>query len=88
MTMLLRFQYFLNNMSKIALIIIGLTVLYSVTIIVSVACDDSALSKMSPCYWFYNQPITFFIALIVLLIILNKLVGLIINLKKGKQNDK
>jgi len=64
-------------MSKIALIIIGLVVLYSATIIVPVVCDDSVLSKGNPCYWFYNQPIVFYGALIVVLIVLNGLIGLI-----------
>ena len=64
-------------MSNIILIFIALAVLYSSTIVVPVYCMDSFLSKWSICYWFYNHPIMFFIALIVLLIILNSLVKLI-----------
>lgn len=64
-------------MSKIALVLIGLVVLYSVTIIVPVACDNSDFSQRSLCYWFYNQPVIFYGALIVLLIVLNRLVKLI-----------
>ncbi|MBU1255423.1 MAG: hypothetical protein ABII95_03190 [Patescibacteria group bacterium] len=72
-------------MSKITSIIISLVFLYSVTIIVPVVCDNSDLSKWSPCYWFYNQPIMFYVGLIIVLIVLNKLVKLI---KRKEKNDK
>jgi len=64
-------------MGKIALIIVGLVILYSVTIIAPVVCDDSLFSKWGFCYWFYNRPIIVYSILIILLIVSNGLVRLI-----------
>jgi len=64
-------------MNKIFLIIIGLVVLYSATIVIPLYCVDSLFSKWGLCYWFYNQPVIFYGVLIVSLIILNKLIKLI-----------
>ena len=72
-------------MNKIIFIILGLVILYSITIILPVYCGDYLLSEGNVCYWFYNKPVIAYGALIVLLIVLNGLVKLI-RKNYGKKN--
>lgn len=68
-------------MNKIILIIIGIIILYSITVIMPVYCADYVLFGENICYWFYNHPVIAYGALIVLLFALGRLVKLI--RKKG-----
>jgi len=64
-------------MNKIISIIIGIAIIYSITVIMPVYCADDAFSKKSICYWFYNHPVISYGALAILLIALGRLIKLI-----------
>ena len=64
-------------MNKIILIIIGMAIIYSITVIVPVYCADYVVFGENICYWFYNHPVIAYSALAILLIALGGLVELI-----------
>ena len=64
-------------MNKIISIVIGIAIIYSITIIIPVYCADYVFSGENICYWFYNHPVIAYSALAILLIALGRLVKLI-----------
>ena len=68
-------------MNTIISIIIGIAIIYSITVIMPVYCADYVLFGENICYWFYNHPVIAYGALVILLIALGRLVQLI--RKKG-----
>jgi len=71
-------------MVKIYLFLIGLVVVYSLTIVIPMYKEDPASFKENLYCWLNNYPILIYIGLAILVIVLIKLVGLIINLLRGK----
>ncbi len=64
-------------MNKIISIIIGMAIIYSITVIMPVYCADDSFFGKNICYWFYNHPIITYGALAILLIALGQLAKLI-----------
>jgi len=64
-------------MNKIISIIIGIAIIYSITVIMPVYCADYVVFGENTCYWFYNHPVISYSALAILLIALGGLVQLI-----------
>jgi len=64
-------------MNKIISIIIGMAIIYSITVIMPVYCADDSFFGKNICYWFYNHPIIAYSALAILLIALGQLAKLI-----------
>jgi hypothetical protein len=64
-------------MNKIISIIIGMSIIYSITVIIPVYCADYIVFGENICYWFYNHPVISYGALVILLIALGRLVKLI-----------
>jgi len=64
-------------MNKIISIIIGVAIIYSITVIIPVYCADYVVFGKDICYWFYNHPVIAYGALAILLIALGQLAKLI-----------
>lgn len=64
-------------MNKIISIIIGIAIIYSITVIIPVYCADYVIFGKDICYWFYNHPVIAYSALAILLITLGKLIKLV-----------